>query len=312
MEYPVEKIVCQNQNKSLVAYVLSSNMGITFSTMQKLLRTKQIKVNGKRIKCDQSIDSGDVIEIFYNPTKSDIEIVFEDSNILVANKPTNIEVVDENNHKKRVFEHLKKTDVNNKCATYNVGNTPTGYCDLISQLESQLNYPLYAVHRLDRNTSGLVAFAKNKDAQDKLLYAFKHHKVEKTYLAVVAGVPTKTSDRLVAYLKKDSAKSTSYISDTNKEGYERIITSYKLIKTNDILSLLEVKIETGKTHQIRAHLAHIGHPLLGDEKYGNKQINRQFGKKKQMLVAYKLNLSQVFDVTEIKLPKAMEDFVKMV
>lgn len=307
----MEKIVCQNKNKSLVAYVLSSNIGINFSTIQKLLRTKQIKVNGKRIKCDQGIDCGDVIELFYNPVSKNIEIVFEDANIIVVNKPIGIEVIDENN--KTGLYQLKNNAIANKQeASNNFENKIKGNADLISQLENQTNCSLYAVHRLDRNTAGLVVFAKNKDAQNKLLYAFKHHKVEKTYLAIVVGVPAKNSDRMIAYLKKDSLNSMSYVSDIIKDGYEKIVTSYKLIKTNDILSLLEVQIETGKTHQIRAHLAHIGFPILGDEKYGNKQINRQFGKKKQILVAYKLDLSKVFDIPIISLPQAMENLLKLV
>lgn len=171
---------------------------------------------------------------------------------------------------------------------------------------------LYAVHRLDRNTAGLVVFAKTKETRNKLLYAFKHHQIGKCYLAIVVGVPSKTSDKMIAYLKKDSSKSMSFVSDMPKEGYDKIITNYKLLKTNEILSLLEVQIETGKTHQIRAHLAHINLPILGDEKYGNKQINKQYSLKKQMLVAYKLDLSKVLGVSEIVLTNIISKFENMI
>lgn len=307
MEYRVVKIVCQNKNKSLVAYVLAHQNGITFSQMQKLLRTKQVRLNGKRIKSDQCIDCGDIIELFYNVPKKNIEIVFENENIVVASKPVGIEVIKENKEVLPLQSNMN-IKVNEGCVAKQCGDGVNGDADLISQLENQKGCPLYAVHRLDRNTAGLIVFAKNKDAQDKLLYAFKHHKIEKTYLAVVVGVPSKTSDRLVAYLKKDSQKSMSYVSDIRQDGFERIVTSYKVLKTNDVLSLLEVQIETGKTHQIRSHLAHIKLPILGDEKYGSKQINKQFKKKKQMLIAYRLNLSSVFDVPIIELPKAMDNY----
>ncbi len=304
----MEKLVCQSQNKSLINYVLSHNRGITFSAMQKLLRTKQIKVNGARIKVDQNVNVGDIIEIFYNFANNKIEVIYQDDNVVVVNKPAGIEVICENDSEQTKF--IKQS---NKLTNYGINlikdNNET---DLITQCIKQLDQELYAVHRLDRNTTGLVVFAKNKESRDKLLYAFKHHKIGKSYLAIVVGVPSKTSDKMIAYLKKDSTQSISFVSDFPRTGYDKIITNYKLLKTNDILSLLEVQIETGKTHQIRAHLAHINLPILGDEKYGNKQVNKQYSLKKQMLVAYKLDLSKVFDISEIVLTNIMSKFENMI
>ena len=150
-------------------------------------------------------------------------------------------------------------------------------------------------HRLDRNTSGLILFAKNQTALDILLDKFKHHEIEKHYLALVYGVPKKKSERLISYLFKDSSKSLVYISDVPKKGYLKIITSYSLIESINNTSLLDVEIETGRTHQIRAHLSYIGLPIIGDGKYGINEINKKFKAKTQKLVSYKLKFSFIKD-----------------
>ncbi len=135
--------------------------------------------------------------------------------------------------------------------------------------------------------------AKNEKALQILLEKFKNREIDKYYTATVYGILPKKQARLEAYLFKDSKKSLVYISDIPKKGYEKIITSYKVIsedKKNNT-SILDIKLETGRTHQIRAHLSHIGFPIIGDGKYGINEINKRFHQKYQMLCSYKLKFN---------------------
>ena len=260
-----EIIVNKKYNeKKLNKIILEKLPNINYPTFCKLLRKKDIKVNGKRINKDVLLYENDKIEIYLpkelEETKIDLDKVYEDDNILVISKPAKIEVTGSNS----------LTEIINKQYTN---------CEFKPQ----------PCHRIDRNTTGLVLFAKNKEALEILLEKFKNHEIEKHYLALVYGIPNKQEERLEAYLFKDNKKAQVYISDTFKKGYQKIITKYTVLeKRKDNTALLDVEIETGKTHQIRAHLAHIGYPIIGDGKYGKNEINKQFGKKYQMLCSYKL------------------------
>ena len=250
--------------KKLNKVILNELQNINYPTFCKLLRKKDIKVNEKRTNKDIIVYENDKIEIYLpkelEDAKVELDIVYEDENILIINKPANIEVTGA----KSLTEIINKKYTN---------------CEFKPQ----------PCHRIDRNTTGLVMFAKNEKALEILLEKFKNHEIEKHYLALVYGIPNKKEERLEAYLFKDNKKAYVYISDTLKKGYQKIITSYKVLETRkDNTALLDVEIETGRTHQIRAHLAHMGYPIIGDGKYGKNRINKQFGKKYQMLCSYKL------------------------
>ena len=253
--------------KKLNKVVLDELPNINYPTFCKLLRKKDIKINGKRINKDIFVYENDKIEIYLPKELEDIKInlnkVYEDDNILVINKPVNIEV----------------TGINS-------------LTEIINKQYTNCEFKLQPCHRIDRNTTGLVMFAKNEEALKILLKKFKEHEIEKHYLALVYGIPNEKEERLEAYLFKDKKKARVYISDTFKKGYQKIITKYTVLeKTKHNTALLDVEIETGRTHQIRAHLAYIGYPIIGDGKYGKNEINKQFGKKYQMLCSYKLKFN---------------------
>ena len=244
--------------KKLNTFILDNLPFITQNTLYKLLRKKDIKVNNKRVNTNVTIHTGDIITVYISYSNL-LQIVYEDDNILVVNKPTKLEVTGTNS-----------------------------LTSLVHKKYNSSSFQYMPCHRLDRNTTGLVLFAKNKTALDILNKKFKNHEIEKHYLALVYGIPKKETLKMEAYLFKDSKKSLVYISDSFKKGYKKIITYYNIIKKYENSSVLDIQIETGRTHQIRAHLAHIGHPIIGDGKYGINKINKEFGSKFQQLVAYKL------------------------
>lgn len=237
---------------------------VLFSAFNNALRKKDVIVNGNRIKDNITVVAGDSITVYVPDQKQKemFKIFYEDDNVLIVNKFAGIEVCDGETN---VQSELKKQGKNVK-----------------------------AVHRLDRNTTGLVVFAKNRQVEDELISAVKNKQIQKYYLAEVYGVPAKKEEILKAFLLKDKETSTVKVFKNKVQGAEEITTSYSLIKTNGTTSLLRVKITEGKTHQIRAHLAYVGLPILGDGKYGKNEINKKYKLKTQSLKAYEL----VFNLPE--------------
>lgn len=254
--------------KKLNNFLLSKFNGLTNNTIYKALRKKDIRINNVKVNENVILHTGDEVKIFiidellFKNSSINLEIIYEDDNIILVNKPINIEVTGKNS----LTSHIQK----------------------IYQ-EKGFNF-IEPCHRLDRNTSGLILFSKNKESLNELLSMFKENKIEKHYRAITYGIPRKKFEYLVAYLFKDTKKSLVYISNDRKKGYQEIKTSYNLIscdKENN-LALLDIELHTGRTHQIRAHLSHIGYPILGDGKYGINKINKNFHLTTQMLCSYSI------------------------
>ena len=211
--------------------------------IEKLFKDKDVKVNGVRKTKSCIVKSGDKIEAYYVANNEPwSETLFEDENVLVVNKRAGIEVISEDD--RNLTDILK--------LTYN---------------------ELYAVHRIDRNTQGLVIFAKNKVSEQELLTAFKQRTIIKKYLLKVKGKVNIDAIKHKMYLKKLGESSKVLISEIKTSGYEEIVTHFNLIKHLDNETILQAELVTGKTHQIRAHIAYFGYPIVGDGKYGVSNEN---------------------------------------
>ena len=218
---------------------------------RQLLKAKDIKVNGKRVNGDITLYKGDVVGYYLTAKqmeKSAFYIVYEDENILIVDKESGV-------------------------------NSEAVFAALAREREC------YFIHRLDRNTKGLLAFALNENAESVLLNAFKDRQAEKKYHALCFGNFDKDSEILTAYLKKDAGKSLVRIYEKPVNGAEKIVTEYKVLQRFEDKTKVEVTLHTGKTHQIRAHLAYIGCPIVGDMKYGDVGKNKVVNATRQHLVS---------------------------
>ncbi len=282
-----ELIVNEKYNgKRLNKFLLDNIDNLSNNLLYKSLRKRDIKVNGKRVSENINVYQGDSIQVYISDEllRKDVslDIIYEDDNILVINKSAKIEVTGENSLTTQIHKIYK----------------------------NNVFLPM-PCHRIDRNTTGLVIFAKNKKSLDIMIDKFRNHEIEKHYLALVYGIPKKRFENMEAFLFKDNKKARVYISDIPKKGYQKIITSYKIIKENqNNTALLDVKIETGRTHQIRAHLAHIGYPIVGDGKYGINKVNKALGYKYQQLKSYKIKFKFLHDAGILNYLNQREIFIK--
>ncbi len=265
------------------------------SFLYKMMRKKNIVLNGKKCTGNEKLKQGDSIKLFFSdetiekfsagtyvtPKKEKINmlpIIYEDEQVLLMNKPVGV-----------LSQKAKDSDVSAVEILIN-------YLIETNQLSKEQFRTFHPsiCNRLDRNTSGILVAGKTLLALQEMNRFFKERTIAKYYRCLVKGRVIKNEDYIKGYLVKD--QKTNKVSITKKKTEEGvpIETEYCVIQSNDEVSLLEVHLITGKTHQIRAHLASIGHPIIGDYKYGDKQINemyrQEYGLKSQLLHAYRLEM----------------------
>lgn len=281
-----------NKNDSgqrLDKFILKRFKTMPKSLMHKYIRTKYIKLNGKKTTPEVFLSEGDVLTLyikdeFFEESKKEYEfmkaskklnIVYEDENLLLLDKKPGVIVHQDKNYDADCMVNRVQRYLFEK-----------GEYDP----EADKAFSPALVNRIDRNTGGIIIAAKNAMALRVLNEKVRTREIRKFYLCIVKGNPKKKSDTLKDYLTKNESKNTVTVSKKEIKGSKEIITKYSVLnydKARD-LSLCEVELLTGRTHQIRAHMASIGHPLLGDEKYGDKALNRKHHQNHQLLCSYKL------------------------
>lgn len=257
------------------------------SMLYKSIRKKRIKVNGKKGDISYKLCEGDVIELYINDEffggepqenafmsmKVNINVVYEDKNILIVDKKPGMIVHEDDGEKvNTLINHIK-------AYLYQKGEYDP---------ESEKTFVPSLCNRIDRNTGGMVIAAKTAEALRIMNEKIKNKEIRKFYLCLVSGHLKKKSGELTDYLVKNTDQNRVYIEKDAKNGGKKIVTRYKVLAENELTSLVEVELITGRTHQIRAHFASIGHPLAGDGKYGTNEFNKKVGMKYQALYSYKL------------------------
>jgi len=274
-------------NQRFDKFITKAVPSLPQSLMYKYLRTKRIKLNGRKAEISTRIKEGDIVEMYINDeffvkeesvydfmrASKDIDIVYEDENIVLLNKKVGLLChPDDKEYVDTLIGRLKRYLFEK--GEYNP--------------DDESSFTPALVNRIDRNTGGIVIAAKNAESLRILNKKLKEREIEKYYLCVVHGYLNKKSDILKGYLIKNEDKNLVRIYNKKTENSKEIRTEYKVLSEKNNLSLVEVHLLTGRTHQIRAHFAFIGHPLLGDGKYGKNEQNKAYGYKKQFLYSYKL------------------------
>ena len=274
-------------DKRLDRFVMKVCPNMPSSHLYKLIRKKDIRVNGARAELSYRLCPGDTVsifapdEFFEDTTKNydflsaskALDIVYEDENIIVVDKPQGLIVhPDKSEYRDTLINRILRY-------LYEKGEYDP---------EAENTFTPALANRIDRNTCGMVLAAKNAEALKVLCDKIKLREIDKFYLCVVHGVPKKREALLTGYLFKDEDKNRVFLQSKKQDNNRTIKTKYRLLATSNNLSLLEVELLTGRTHQIRAHLSSIGHPLLGDGKYGNLKADKKMGYTKQALCSYKL------------------------
>lgn len=269
-------------------FLLKTFPALSQGLLCKTLRKKDIKVNGVRASADYRVCENDVVTVYIKdelleekkPSEDDfltadstLNIIYEDENILLVDKPAGMVVHKDN-------ENSRDTLINRiKSYLYRKGEY---------RPEEEFSFAPSLCNRIDRNTGGIVIAAKNAESLRILNQKVRDRELTKLYICAVHGIPEHREAMETAYLFKNEQENRVVISEKKAPQNRTIVTKYRVLETNRGNSLLEVDLVTGRTHQIRAHMAYLGHFLLGDGKYGSNKINRELGYPYQALYSYKL------------------------
>lgn len=280
----------------LEQYLQSQLPYIPYSLINKMIRKKEVKLNGTRVHHGHKLSLNEQIQIFINDkmveelkkqyyrSPNEFCVLYEDENIMLVDKKQGVLChEDENGTTQTLISSVHDYIVNTK-----------GYIQYLPEL----------CNRIDRNTGGIVIIAKNPESKLILDEKIKNHEIQKYYLCAVDGILDKKNGRLESQIFKDSVKKVSYIVEKKEKRTRTAITDYRVLAYNKNISLLECKLITGRTHQIRAQLANEGHSIIGDLKYGNKLFKKTYGEKWQLLYSYKLEFNFTTDAGKLNYLKS--------
>ncbi len=286
-----EIIIAKNDSgQRLDKFLTKKYKNLPMSMMYKLIRKKKITVNRKRAKENLILNEGDLILIFAPddlfetsaPKKitasAKVSVAYEDENILIVDKESGLIVhSDSNEEGDTLIDRITDYLINKK----------------EFDPEKENSFAPALCNRIDRNTEGLVICAKNAQALREMNEIIKERKINKTYLAAVHGIPCPKKGEIKIFLEKNADENIVMVKKAQNKNAKLAITRYKTVATNagNTLSLVEIELVTGRTHQIRASFAHIGNPLLGDGKYAVNKKDREMGYKSQALCAYSIEFS---------------------
>ena len=283
---------------------LTKALDLPVGLLYKSIRTKKIKVNRKRAENNTVLQEGDTIQCFlaeeffgkldntdevslsFDKIQPKLDIVYEDKNIILLNKRPGVSVhEDEDSKVNTLIAHVQ-------AYLYQKGEYNP---------KDEQSFAPALCNRIDRNTGGIVIAAKTAEALRVMNEKIRLREIDKLYLAAVHGIPERKEATLTGYLIKDEKLNKVRVYDKNPpKGAKNIITKYRVIATRGSDALIEVELLTGRTHQIRAHMAYIGHPLIGDGKYGVNKGDRAEGYKYQALYSYKLRFSFKGEATALE------------
>lgn len=293
---PRKEVVIQKNDagQRLDKFLTKTYPNLPQAVLYKCIRQKDVKRNGKRCQIGEKLEEGDVLSLYWQeeffqqeereedflkaPTK--LSIVYEDENLLLLDKKPGLIVhPDEHYHFDSLIARVQHY-------LYDKGEYNP---------KDENAFAPALINRIDRNTGGIVLAAKNAETLRIMNQKVKDRELRKFYLCVVCGTLPEKESTLTGYLEKNEAQNRVYISNKPVPGGKTIRTKYRVLEERGGFSLLEVELLTGRTHQIRAHFSHIGHPLLGDGKYGRNAVNKQMGFPYQALYSYKLQFTFTTD-----------------